>query len=40
MSDDQRMILAPGIQHFEVAGVPTEIVERLQSNGIKIVVSQ
>ncbi len=40
MRDEQRMIIAPDIHHFEVAGEPAAVVERLESNGIKIVVGQ
>ena len=38
MRDEQRMIIAPDIDHFEVAGEPMAVVERLESNGITIVV--
>ena len=38
MQDEQRMIIAPDIHHFEVAGEPVSVVRRLESNGITIVV--
>jgi hypothetical protein len=38
MRDKQRLILAPDLHHFEVAGDAAAVVERLESNGIKIVV--
>jgi hypothetical protein len=38
MRSEKRMIVAPDIHHFEVAGEATTVVERLESNGIKIVV--
>ncbi|NIK58239.1 hypothetical protein [Kribbella shirazensis] len=38
MRNEQRMIIAPDIHHFEVAGDASAVVERLESNGIKIVL--
>ena len=40
MQHEQRMIIAPDIQHFEVAGDPVSVVRRLESNGITIVAGQ
>lgn len=40
MRDEQRMIIAPDIHHFEVAGEPISVIKRLESNGIEIVVGQ
>jgi len=38
MRDEQRMIIIPDIHHVEVAGEPATVVERLESNGIAIVL--
>lgn len=38
MRDEQRMIVAPDVHHFEVVGEASAVVERLESNGIEIVV--
>lgn len=38
MRDEQRMIITPDIHHIEVAGEATAVVERLESNGIAIVL--
>lgn len=40
MQDEHRMIIAPDIHHFEVAGEPVSVTTRLESNGITIVVAQ
>jgi hypothetical protein len=40
MRDEQKMIIAPDAHHFEVAGEPVSVIQRLESNGIKIVVGQ
>jgi hypothetical protein len=40
MQDEQKMIIAPEIHHFEVAGEAASVIERLESNGIKIVLGQ
>lgn len=39
MQEAQRMIITPDIQHLEVAGEPSSVRQRLESNGITIVVS-
>jgi hypothetical protein len=38
MKAPQRMIITPDIQHLEVAGEPASVRQRLESNGITIVV--
>ncbi|MFD7157637.1 hypothetical protein ACFV9C_23765 [Kribbella sp. NPDC059898] len=38
MRNEQRTIIAPDIQHFEVAGDAAVVAARLESNGIKIIV--
>jgi hypothetical protein len=38
MQNEQRMIIAPDIHHFEVAGEPASVLQRLESNGITIIV--
>ncbi|WP_433169145.1 hypothetical protein [Kribbella sp. CA-247076] len=38
MQEAQRMIITPNIQHLEVAGDPSSVRQRLESNGITIVV--
>lgn len=38
MRDDERLIVAPDIHHFEVAGDASAVVERLESNGINVVL--
>ncbi|MFI6826431.1 hypothetical protein ACIBG5_04980 [Kribbella sp. NPDC050241] len=37
MQDAQRMIITPDIHHLEVAGDPSVVRQRLESNGITIV---
>lgn len=39
MQEAQRMIITPDVQHLEVAGDPSSVKQRLESNGITIVVS-
>ncbi|GAB3922118.1 hypothetical protein GCM10029976_010130 [Kribbella albertanoniae] len=39
MRDQRRMIIAPDVQHFEVAGEPASVRQRLESNGITIVLA-
>ncbi|MFI6718565.1 hypothetical protein ACIBGM_25080 [Kribbella sp. NPDC050470] len=39
MQEAERMIITPGIQHLGVAGDPSSVRQRLESNGITIVVS-
>ncbi|MFG1625444.1 hypothetical protein [Kribbella sp. NPDC049227] len=38
MQEAQRMIITPDVQHLEVAGNAMSVRERLESNGITIVV--
>ena len=38
MQEAQRMIITPDVQHLEVAGDPSSVRQRLESNGITIVV--
>jgi len=38
MQEAQRMIITPDVQHLEVAGDPSSVKQRLESNGITIVV--
>jgi hypothetical protein len=38
MQEAQRMVLTPDIRHLEVAGDPLSVRQRLESNGITIVV--
>jgi hypothetical protein len=38
MQEAARMIITPDIQHLEVAGEPSSVRQRLESNGITIVV--
>lgn len=38
MQEAQRMIITPDLQHLEVAGDPSSVRQRLESNGITIVV--
>lgn len=38
MQEAQRMIITPNVQHLEVAGDPSSVRQRLESNGITIVV--
>jgi len=38
MQEAQRMIITPDIQHLEVAGNPSSVRQRLEWNGITIVV--
>lgn len=38
MQEAQRMIITPDIHHLEVAGDPSLVRQRLESNGITIVV--
>ncbi|WP_020389944.1 hypothetical protein [Kribbella catacumbae] len=40
MKDEQKMIIAPGTHHFEVAGEPASVIKRLEGNGITVVVVQ
>jgi hypothetical protein len=40
MRNEPRLIIAPDIHHFEVAGDASAVVERLESNGIKIVLGR
>ncbi|HZX08208.1 hypothetical protein [Kribbella sp.] len=39
MQEAQRMIITPDVQHLEVAGDPSSVRQRLESNGITIVVA-
>jgi hypothetical protein len=38
MQEGRRMIITPDIQHLELAGEPSSVRQRLESNGITIVV--
>lgn len=38
MQEAQRMIITPDVQHLAVAGDPSSVKQRLESNGITIVV--
>ncbi|TCC25398.1 hypothetical protein [Kribbella speibonae] len=38
MQETQRMIITSDVQHLEVAGDPSSVKQRLESNGITIVV--
>ena len=38
MQETQRMIITPDVHHLEVAGDPSSVKQRLESNGITIVV--
>ncbi len=40
MQDEERMIIAPDMHHFGVAGEPASVTQRLESNGITVVVGQ
>lgn len=40
MQEAQRMIITPDVQHLEVAGEPSSVRQRLESNGITIVVGR
>lgn len=39
MREARRMIITPDIQHLEVAGDPSSVRQRLESNGITIAVA-
>ncbi|MET9311728.1 hypothetical protein ABZX12_07895 [Kribbella sp. NPDC003505] len=39
MQEVQRMIITPDVQHLEVAGDPSSVRQRLESNGITIVAA-
>jgi hypothetical protein len=39
MQEAQRMIITPNVHHLEVAGDPSSVRRRLESNGITIVVA-
>ena len=40
MQEAQRMIITPDVQHLEVAGDPSSVRQRLESNGITIVLGR
>jgi hypothetical protein len=40
MQEAQRMIITPDVRHLEVAGDPSSVKQRLESNGITIVVGE